>query len=628
MGALLLGALYPSFVQNVEVRPNELARETPYIEANIRATLQAYGLSEVQEMFPPAEEAVTSAEVRASPQTVNNIRLWDPRPLLDTYNQIQTIRPYYEFADVDIDRYVINGQYRQVMLGARELVQSKLPAQAQTWVNQKLVYTHGYGIAMSAVNSVSPEGLPQFFVKDVPPSGEIPIDRPEVYYGERDRSGQYVVVRTAAPEFDYPLGDDNAQTTYRGDSGIQLNSAWRRLAYAWQFHDGNLLLNSDLRPDSQILYRRNVRERINTLAPFLRLDSDPYIVVTEGRLVWIVDAYTHSNRYPYAQPYPQTEPGRRFNYVRNSVKATVDAYDGSTTFYVADPTDPILRTYAAIFPDLFRPLDAMPPGLRAHVRYPEDLFRWQAGMYLLYHMQNPTVFYNREDVWSIPLERFGDNRQAVAPYYTIMRLPGEPREEFLLMLPLAPANRDNMIAWLAARSDAPNYGKLLVYKYPKDKLVYGPFQVETRIDQDPGIAAQLTLWNQSGTRVIRGNLLVIPIGNANLYVEPIYLQAAQGPLPELKRVVVATGNRIAMEPTLEAALVRLFEGAPVAPLPAAGPAAPSQPAAPAQAATLARSAQTHYAAAQEALRAGDWARYGEELRALEADLRRLVDLTQ
>jgi uncharacterized membrane protein (UPF0182 family) len=632
VGALLLGILYPSFVQSVEVRPNELARETPYIEANIQATRRAYGLDRVEERTFPAEEAVTAEEIRANPQTINNIRLWDHRPLLDTYNQLQSIRPYYSFADVDIDRYVINGQYRQVMLGVRELVPSRLPPQAQTWVNQRLIYTHGYGVAMSPVNAVGPEGLPQFFIKDVPPTGEIPITRPEIYYGERDSRGHYVIVRTARPEFDYPLGDDNAQTVYQGRSGVELNSPWRRLAYAWYFHDGNLLLNTDLRPESQLLYRRNVQERVSTIAPFLQLDGDPYIVVADGRLIWMLDAYTTTNRYPYSQPYPFAEPGRRFtgiNYIRNSVKVTVDAYDGTTTFYIADPTDPLVQTYAAIFPGLFVPLDAMPAALRAHLRYPEDLFRVQAGMYLTYHMQNPTVFYNREDVWSIPFERFGDNRQPVEPYYTIMRLPGEAREEFLLMLPLAPANRDNMIAWLAARCDEPHYGKLLVYKYPKDKLIYGPFQIETRIDQDPTIAAQFTLWNQSGSRVIRGNLLVIPVGNSNLYVEPIYLQAAQGPLPELKRVVVATGNRIAMEPTLEAALARLFAGQPAeAPLPAAprpgegvGP-----PGASPAAAAVARSAHEHYRRAQEALRAGDWARYGEELRALEADLQRLLEL--
>jgi len=457
------------------------------------------------------------------------------------------------------------------------------------------------------------------------------VRRPEVYYVERDRPDQYVVVNTATPEFDYPLGNDNAQSFYQGRSGVELNSPWRRLAYAWSFHDGTLMLNTDLRSDSQLLYRRNVRERARTLAPFLRLDSDPYIVVVDGRLVWVLDAYTFTNRYPYSQPYP-AEPGRRINYIRNSVKITVDAYDGSTTFYVADPSDPLLQTYAAIFPDLFVPIENMPADLRAHVRYPEDLFRIQAFMYLTYHMQNPTVFYNREDVWSVPFERFGADRQPVAPYYTIMRLPEEQREEFLLMLPLAPANRDNMIAWLAARCDGPSYGKLLVYKYPKDKLIYGPFQVETRVDQDPTIASQLALWNQSGSRVIRGNMLVIPIGTANLYVEPIYLQAAQGPLPELKQVVVATGNRIAMEPTLAAALARLFAGeaAPVAAPAAAPPAASTAPPAalPPAAAAVARSAQDHYTRAQEALRNGDWGRYGEELRALEGDLRRLVELTQ
>jgi uncharacterized membrane protein (UPF0182 family) len=629
VGALVLGTLYPTFVQNVEVRPNELARETPYIEANIQSTLRAYGLHNVQEQFFPAEDAVTLAEVRANPQTIDNIRLWDHRPLLATYNQIQSIRTYYEFTDVDIDRYWINGQYRQVMLGVRELAQNKLPPQAQTWVNQRLVYTHGYGVAMNPVNAVEAEGLPQFFIKDVPPVGEIPVRRPEVYYGERDRSGQYVVVRTRTPEFDYPLGDDNAQTAYQGRSGVELNSPWRRLAYAWQFHDGNLLLNTDLRPDSQILYRRNVRERVNAIAPFLRLDSDPYIVITEGRLVWLIDAYTISNRYPYAQPYRPAETGPRFNYVRNSVKVAIDAYDGTTTFYVADPTDPLIQTYAAIFPDLFTPLTAMPADLRAHLRYPEDLFRWQADMYLTYHMQNPTVFYNREDVWSVPFERFGDNRVPVAPYYTIMRLPNEQHDEFLIMLPLSPGgSRDNMIAWLAARSDEPNYGKLLVYKYPKDKLVYGPFQVETRIDQDPTISAQLSLWNQSGSRVIRGNLLVIPVGNSNLYVEPIYLQAQQGPLPELKRVVVATGNRIAMEPTLDAALARLFGSEQLAARPAAPGALPPPTALSPTAASIARTAQQHFQRAQEAQRAGEWGRYGDELRALDAALRQLVELSQ
>ncbi|HLH21061.1 MAG TPA: UPF0182 family protein [Chloroflexota bacterium] len=637
VGALALGVLYPTFVQNFDVRPNELARETPYIEANIEATLHAYNLAGIEERSFPAEDAVTPAEVRANPQTIDNIRLWDHRQLLETYNQIQVIRQYYEFAGLDVDRYVINGQYRQVMLGARELVQSKLPPQAQTWVNQKLVYTHGYGVAMSPVNATGAEGLPQFFIKDLPPTGDVPVERPEIYYGERDRPDQYVVVHTAASEFDYPRGNDVAQTTvYQGRGGVELNSYWRRLAYAWQFHDGNLLLNTDLRPDSQVLYRRNVRQRVATLAPFLRLDDDPYLVVVDGRLVWMLDAYTTSNRYPYAQPtVTDTAPLARFNYVRNSVKVTVDAYDGTTTFYVADPSDPLIQTYATIFPDLFVPLDTMSPGLRAHLRYPEDLFKWQTRMYLSYHVQSPAVFYNREDLWSVPREREGQDTQprAIDPYYTIMRIPGEAREEFLLMLPLVASGRENMIAWLAARCDGDNYGKLLVYKYPKDKTVFGPLQVETRIDQDPTISAQLTLWNQSGSRVSRGNTLVIPIGNSNLYVKPIYLQASQGQFPELRRVVVASGNRIAMEPTLDDALARLFENAPASPgaAPPAASAAPPASGGPGlspAAAALAKSAQDHYTRAQDALRAGDWSRYGEELSALESDLRRLVEATQ
>ncbi|MBX5490935.1 MAG: UPF0182 family protein [Chloroflexi bacterium] len=639
VGAALLGTVYPAVVQQFEVRPNELAKELPFIDANIQATLRAYGLTDVQEVPFAAAEEVSAADLHAHQATIHNIRLWDHRPLLATYNQVQSIRPYYTFRDVDVDRYLINGQYRQVMLGVRELAPQALPRAAQTWVNQHLVYTHGYGVAMSPVTEVGAEGLPLFVLKDVPPSGDIPLTRPEVYYGESDPRSPtgYVVVRTATPEFDYPLGDNNAQTFYQERSGVLLDSPLRRLAYAWQFRDANLLLNTDLRPDSQLLYRRDVRERVATLAPFLRLDSDPYIVIADGRLVWLLDAYTWTDRYPYAQPLPLTDPyaqrlppndpRRRLNYIRNSVKIAVDAYNGSVTFYVADPTDPLIQTYQAIFPDLFRPLDAMPSSLRAHLRYPEDLFRIQAVMLLTYHMQNPAVFYNREDVWSVPHERFGDNRQPLEPYYMLMRLPDSAREEFVLMLPLAPADRENMIAWLVARNDPPHYGSLLVYKYPKDKLIYGPFQIETRIDQDPTIAAQLTLWNQSGTRVIRGNLLVIPVGSANLYVEPIYLQAAQSPLPELKRVVVATGNRLAMEPTLEAALARLF-GTPAAspPASAGAPSAPGAALSPA-AAELARQAQQRYQRAQEALRAGDWARYGEELRALEADLQRLVELS-
>jgi uncharacterized protein len=641
VGALALGVLYPTFVQNFDVRPNELTRESPYIEANIEATLRAYGLAAIEERSFPAEEAITAADVRANPQTVDNIRLWDHRQLLETYNQIQGIGQYYEFPGVDVDRYVVNGQYRQVMLGARELVQSKLPPQAQTWVNQKLVYTHGYGVAMSPVNAIGAEGLPQFFIKDLPPVGDIPVTRPQVYYGERDRPDQYVVVHTTAAEFDYPRGNDVAQTVYEGQGGVELNSYWRRLAYAWQFHDNNLLLNTDLRPDSQVLYRRNVRQRVATLAPFLRLDDDPYLVVVDGRLVWMLDAYTTTNRYPYSQPTAADAPPLgRFNYVRNSVKVTVDAYEGTTTFYVADPTDPLIQTYAAIFPTLFVSIDAMPPALRAHLRYPEDLFKWQTRTYLSYHMQNPADFYNRKDLWSIPREREGQDNQPrpIEPYYTIMRIPGEAREEFLLMLPLVASGRDNMIAWLAARCDGDNYGKLLVYKYPTDKTIFGPLQIETRIDQDPAISQQLTLWNQSGSRVSRGNMMVIPIGNSNLYVKPVYLQALQSQFPELRRVVVATGNRIAMEPTLEAALARLVEGAPLGTSPPATGAAPGAPpaalAAPPSAglspaaAALARSAQDHYTRAQDALRAGDWGRYGDELRALEADLNRLVDATR
>jgi uncharacterized membrane protein (UPF0182 family) len=629
MAAVLIGGLYPTLVQIFQVRPNELARQRPFIERNITATLRAYGLDDVEEKLFPAEEVVTPADVRANPETISNLRLWDPRALLPTYNQLQSIRLYYEFSDVDVDRYWVNGEYRQITLGVRELVQSKLPAQARTWVNQKLMFTHGFGATANPVNAVGPEGQPVFFAQDVPPVGDIPIQRPEVYFGERDRPNDYVVVGTATPEFDYPLGDHNAQTAFHGSGGVELSSTWRRLLYAWQFHDLNLLLNTDMQPESRLLYRRNVRDRVSAIAPFLHLDSDPYIVITEGRLVWVLDAYTLTSGYPYAQPHSGTLFGQEFNYIRNSVQVTVDAYDGRTTFYMVDPTDSLVQTYASIFPDMFVPIDTMPEDLRRHLRYPEDLFTIQAEMYLTYHMQDPTVFYNREDLWSVPFERFGDERERVQPYYTIMRLPNERDAEFLLMLPMAPANRDNMIAWLAGRSDGKHYGKLLVYKYPKDKLIYGPLQVETRIDQDPVISAQFSLWNQRGSRVIRGNLLVIPVGNSNLYLEPVYLQAEQSPLPELQRIVLATGNRIAMEPTLSGALARLFGADSIA---ARTPELPDDSlgstALSAEAAAMTRAVREHLNQAREAQRADDWARYGVELRALEEALRALEKLAE
>ncbi|MBI2865207.1 MAG: UPF0182 family protein [Chloroflexi bacterium] len=617
VAAIVAAGIYPAFVQQFQVEPSELAKEKPFIESNIKMTRQAYGLDGVEEKPFPAQETLAAEALRRNRETINNVRLWDYRPLRDTYNQIQTIRLYYDFNDVDIDRYQIDGQLRQVMLSVRELSPEKLAQEAQTWVNRRLQFTHGYGVAVSPVNEVTPEGLPVLFAKDVPPTGQIKIARPEIYYGEKTSS--YVIVNTKEKEFDYPKGDENVYTNYAGQSGIMLNSSLRKMAFAWSLNDANILLTNYLTQDSRLLMRRNIRERVEKLAPFLIFDRDPYIVIADGRLVWVVDGYTHTNRYPYSQPYQD-----RLNYIRNSVKVTVDAYDGSVKFYVADPSDPVIRTYAAIFPALFSSLNDMPASLRGHLRYPEGLFNVQATMYRTYHMQDPQVFYNREDLWSIPARGAAGGVTSLEPYYIIMKIPGETKAEFMLILPYTPSNKDNMITWLAARSDGENYGKLLAYRFPKDKLVYGPNQIEARINQDPTISQQLTLWNQLGSRVIRGNLLVIPIEQSLLYVEPIYLQAETSHLPELKRIVVANGPRIAMESTLADSLSRVFEG--MAPTTGVTTITPLSPAIAGTVVATVRSAQDHYNRAIEAQRAGDWAKYGEEQKALEADLKRLSDL--
>jgi uncharacterized membrane protein (UPF0182 family) len=568
--------VYPPLVQRFHVQPTELDTERPYIERNIKMTRQAYGLDRVEEIPYPAEEAVTKEEIETNAATIKNIRLWDPQPLLITYNQLQSIRLYYDFVSTHFDRYMVNGEYRQVIISARELTPERLPPDAQTWVNRRLKFTHGYGVVVSPVNEVTPEGLPTFFVQDVPPRGALRIDRPEIYYGEL--TNELVILRTRTQEFDYPRGEQNVETTYQADSGVRAGSLFRRLMFAWHFKDPNIFVSGYITPDSLMVYNRNIAVRANKVAPFLLYDIEPYIVIADGRLYWIHDAYTYSNRYPYAQPINE-----RFNYIRNSVKLVTDAYTGAMTYYIADPDDPLIRAYAAIFPEFFRPLEDMPPSLRAHLRYPQSLFRVQAQMYRTYHMQDPTVFYNREDQLGIPTEIYLDRRALVQPYYAIMRLPGSAREEFVLILPYTPTNKDNMITWLAARSDSPNYGKLVAYKYPKERLIFGPAQIEARIDQDPVVSQQFTLWNQAGSRVIRGNMLVIPIGRSNLYVEPIYLQAERGRLPEMKRVVLASGNRVVMEATVEEALEKLFGGPITYRQPIAPPAGATSPPMPAPA---------------------------------------------
>jgi len=616
-GAALLDGIVPSLFESYWVKPDELRLESPYIARNIAATRYGFDLDTIARKPFPAEGKLTAALLSANSTTVQNIRWWDPRPLLDTYRQLQEIRLYYDFRDVDIDRYTFNGTYQEVMLSARELNQTRLPADAQTWINQHFKFTHGIGFAMSPVNQFDSEGLPIFYVKDIPPASpvDLRIDRPEIYFGEETHP--YVVVGGGTKEFDYAKGEDNVYSTYAGRDGVSLSALWRRALFAWHFGDIKLLISDNVTASSRILFRRIVQDRITRLAPFLRLDRDPYLVASDGKLFWLQDAYTTSPALPYSQ---QSRLGS-VNYIRNSVKVVVDAYDGSVGFYIADAADPILRTYQQVFPSLFQPLAAMPAGLRAHLRYPEDLFLLQAGMYGTYHMTDPEVFYNKEDLWSFPQESYGGESITMQPYYTIMRLPGETHEEFILMLPMVPNNRDNMIAWLAARCDDPHYGTVIEFAFPKEKLIYGPTQIEARIDQDTTISQQLSLWNQTGSRVIRGNLLVIPIDDALLYFEPLYLRAEKRELPELKRLIASAGDRVVMNQRVEALLAALFPGEQ--PVPVALTASTSAPMAP-SGGTL-PSAETsaalqHYRQALSALQRGDWQTFGTEMDALQKAL--------
>ena len=615
--AILGGGLYPTLIQRFQVVPNEIVKERPYIELNIKYTRMAYGLDNIQEREFPAEERLTAADLRTNDATIRNIRLWDTRPLLATYSQLQEIRTYYKFTDIDIDRYRINGEYRQVTLSPRELSYRDLPS--KIWINERLTYTHGYGAVVGPVNRVTQEGLPEFLVKDIPPAGdgELQITRPELYFSELPND--YVFVKTQAKEFHYPAGEQNVYTTYEGTGGVSIGGFTRKLLFAVRFGDIKILLSNDLGPESRVLYYRNIRERVERAAPFLRYDEDPYLVVSrDGRLFWILDGYTTSDMFPYS-----ARTRGLGNYIRNSVKATVDAYTGAIRFYVADDADPVIRTYVRIFPSLFSGgLEAMPEDLRTHLRYPEGLFAAQARMFALYHMRDPQVFYNKEDLWSIPGKGADGREQPMLPYYLIMRLPGEPKEEFILLLPFTPSRKDNMIAWLAARSDPPNYGKLIAYNFPKQKLIYGPRQIEARIDQDSFISQQLTLWGQRGSQVIRANLLAVPIERSLLYVQPLYLAAEKGQLPELKRVVVAFGDRIAMEETLEAALAGVFGGraAPQVAAAAAGP--PTVPAA-GSGTSLAEAAADAFNRALARQRAGDWAGYGDQMKRLGETLQKL-----
>ena len=568
--AVLGGSIYPEIVQRFIVAPNEIDRERDYIANAIKFTRQAYALDRFEEREFSAVEDLSLDDIRKNEATFRNVRMWDHKPLLTTFAQLQEIRTYYDFQHVDNDRYWIDGIYRQVSLSPRELSAASLPG--RSWINEHLAYTHGYGLCLGPVNEFTSEGLPVLFIKNIPPVStmSIRITRPEIYYGEL--GNDYCFVKTRAQEFDYPQGDQNVYTNYQGAGGIPVENFWRRLLFALAFGEKNVLFSGDIQPASRLMIYRRVLDRAQRLTPFLAYDHDPYLVVAnDGSLYWILDGYTTSEMYPYSEPAEGVG-----NYMRNAVKATINAYSGQVRFYISDASDPLIQAYNNIFPGVFEPLSAMPEDLRAHIRYPEEFFSIQAGKYALFHMTDPRVFYNKEDLWRVAQSAARGTAAPMSPYYTIMKLAevGE-REEFILMVPFTPARKDNMIAWMAARCDGADYGKVLVFTFPKQKLVYGPQQIESRIDQDPGISQALTLWGQGGSTVIRGTLLVVPVLNSVLYVEPLYLAAeAGGGLPQLKRVIVAYSDHVVMEDTLDAALSRIFSGAvttSAAPAPPAGP---------------------------------------------------------
>jgi len=608
-GSFVLSGLIPGLFQRIFVKPNELQWEKPYIQNNIALTQQAYNLHQITVKPFPARQDLTFETLQNNKATVDNIRLWDWQPLMDTYAQLQEIRTYYKFHDADVDRYWLDGKYQSVMLSARELQPSLLPPNAQTWVNRHLLFTHGNGAVMSPVTRKSAEGLPLLYLSDIPPvsTGGPEIREPRIYYGEKIET--YAIVKASVPEFDYPKGKDNVYATYNGGGGVALGGFGRRALFAYHFNDANLVLSDYITDTSRIMIRRDIQDRVRAIAPFLRLDHDPYLVISDGRMFWMQDAYTTSDYFPDAKP----AQGHDLNYIRNSVKVVIDAYNGTINLYLVDPADPIAATFQRIFPSLFKPFTAMPADLQKHIRYPEDLFLIQAQLFQAYHMDEADVFYNREDLWQFPRQPAGSGTSMMAPYYIIMRLPEEPQAEFFVMLPMVPSGRDNMIAWLAARCDPPNYGKLIVYEFPKEKLVYGPLQIEARINQNTEISQQLSLWNQMGSRVIRGNLLVIPIEDSILYVSPLYLRAMQGHLPELKRVIAAYGEHVVMKETLAEALSALFLEPGAAPAPPAG-AAGAPLAGPA--ADRARKALDRYNQAMERLKSGDWTGFGTELDAM------------
>ncbi|GAB4466502.1 MAG: hypothetical protein OHK0037_22220 [Elainellaceae cyanobacterium] len=578
--AAIATTLIPFAVQSFIVQPNELSLETPYIQRTIALTRDAFNLEIIEDDVFNPQTNLTLADLQENNLTIDNIRLWDSRPLLETNRQLQRIRPYYEFPDADLDRYQLPTTQgtiglRQVLIAARELDYEGVPAEAKTWVNRHLIYTHGYGFTVSPVNTADEGGLPNYFVEGIEQSAAdpriaalLPSSNPRIYFGEL--TNNFVLTRTLAPELDYPSGDENIYNDYVGQGGIDIGAYWRRLLFARHMNDWRMLFSDQITRESQIMYRRNIMRRVQAIAPFLRFDNDPYPIAVEfdvqtsdtdsppSSLYWIIDAYTTSDRYPYSDPR-----NNDFNYIRNSVKIVVDAYNGSVAFYIADPSDPIIQSWSRLLPQMFRPFDSMPPAIRSHIRYPQDYYQVQSNQLMTYHMTDPQIFYNREDEWREPNEIYANESQIVAPYYLITKLPIADAEEFVLLRLFTPSQRTNLIGWLAARSDGDNYGKVLLYRFPKQRLIFGPEQIEARINQDPIISQQISLWNRQGSQAIQGNLLVIPVEDSLLYVEPLYLQAEQNRLPTLTRVIVAYGNRIVMAETLQQSLDAIFADAPV-----------------------------------------------------------------
>jgi len=623
-GIVLIGFswIYPGIIQQYIVKPNELAKETPYIKNNIRYTRLAYGFDKALEEPFPVNDSMSYDDIKKNESTIHNIRLWDRRPLIQTYKQLQEIRLYYDFNSVDVDRYHLQNKYTEVALAGRELPASQLPERARTWVNMHLVYTHGYGIVMSPVNEFTSDGLPKFIVQDIPPrsSSSIAITQPEIYYGEE--TDEFTIVHTTTKEFDYPKGDQNEYASYQGKGGVQLSSYFRRLVYSLNLSDLNIILSRYITDQSRVMFHRVITDRDRTIAPFLAYDSDPYMVVGEnGHLYWIHDAYTTTNMFPYSEPVNLGRDRSGINYIRNSVKVVIDAYNGDVSYYIIDPSDPLVQTYSKIFPVLFKPVKDMPKFLKAHIRYPMDLFIIQAKMYATYHMTDPQVFYNREDLWSIPQEIYKNTQQSILPYYIIMKLPGAESEEFILMLPLTPSKKDNMVAWMCARCDGDNYGQLLFYTLSKEKLIYGPMQIEARINQQPSISSELTLWGQQGSSVIRGNLLIIPIAHSFIYVEPVYLQSEQGEIPQLKRVIAVQNGQLEMGKDLDAALRAVFsiEGVPEEQQQKALIGLPTGPLS-----TMAQEALNHYNKALEYLRNADWSKCAEEINQIHEILKTMA----